>query len=1284
MNAHFRPDSVPLWEVFPLRRLAQKNPELFAQRLSAAQLHLSARAQSKPKPSYPDELPISAHAKEIEQLIQQHQVVIVGGETGSGKTTQLPKICLAAGYGVRGMIGHTQPRRLAARTVAKRIADELAVDLGQQVGFAVRFSDQWSDNTLIKVMTDGLLLNEIQRDRYLNRYQVLIIDEAHERSLNVDFLLGYLKWLLTKRADLKLIITSATIDLEQFSNHFNNAPTVQVSGRGFPVEIRYREPSSDETLAEQILSAVQDIQTAPVDPTRGRDLLVFQAGEREILDTSRALRQALGEHFEVLPLYARLSAQEQQRVFEPGRLRRIILTTNVAETSLTVPNIGYVIDPGQARINRYSYRSKLQRLAVEPISQASAAQRAGRCGRIGPGICYRLYSEDDFNARPEFTDAEITRTHLASVVLQMRAYRLGDIQRFGFIDPPSPAAVKDAERLLFELSAISDINNKARKGANLTAEGRAMAALPIDPRLARMLVAANRLGALSEMLVIVSGIAIQDPRERPLEKQQAADQAHAQFNDPRSDLLSWLRLWQWFEEQRQQLSRSALQRLLRKTFLAPARMREWRELHRQLLLACKHLGYKLNTQEADYALVHQSVLTGSLSLIGLLQEKGEYLGARNLKFRIFPGSSLVKNTPKWIVASEIAETSRVYARGVAGIQAAWIERHAKHLLKRQHSQPHWSLKRAEVMAYERVSLFGLALVEKRAVAYSKIDPELCRTLLASEGLVRGAISPQFDFLEHNRKLLARLSEREAKQRRRDLVVSEEVQAEFYLERLPAQVCSRISLENWLRKHPDAQQQLHMTEADLLARSERAPSVEDFPNALELGQLNLALKYRFAPGQRDDGVSLQVPLGVVHHLNQDRLDWLVPGLLANRCEAMLRGLPKQIRRQLAPIPDKLEALTRVLTRAHLFRSNKLSVALAEQVEQQFGVRIPADAWRLDALDPHLHINIQVRDKQDKLLDQDRSLAALRKRLARQMDDQLSDTKVRAAHEQHNLRQFPSTNVAAELLLDTQSGQVMVYPALQDAGQTVDLVLLESRALQASVHQRGLCRLALLNLKRPLRALRRQLDNETRLKMHFATLGDARLLQDELLCAAAWYCFFEDRTTVLNTADFEHRMTQYESNFIEIFQRVIEQTKEVLEVRFQLACALQEERSPAWRETVADVQLQLERLVPNDFLRRTSARLLAEMPRYLRGAQHRLEHLPGRVDKDRASILVINRWQQRFEQLLQVLPGQELEALKLSLEEYRLALFAQALGTKQKVSEQRLAKAFKPFEIRAGLA
>ena len=1269
----FDPQDVMRRDVFRLRRLRDKDPDAFAGLLERSRDELAARQALNPVVEYPEDLPITAHAAEIRDLLSRHQVVVVAGETGSGKTTQLPKICLEAGFGRRGMIAHTQPRRLAARSVAARIAEETGSALGEAVGYAVRFSDQTSPNTLVKLVTDGLLLTEIRRDKFLDAYDVVIVDEAHERTLNIDFLLGYLKQLLQRRRDLRVIITSATIDVEAFSRHFDDAPVVEVSGRGYPVEVRY--VGDDRPYEERIVECLQDIETGP--QGRARDVLVFQSGEREILETARFLRDALDERWDILPLYARLAARDQQRVFQPGRRRRVVLATNVAETSITVPNIGYVIDPGQARISRYSYRSKLQRLPVEAISQASANQRMGRCGRVAPGLCFRLYDEQDFQSRPEFTDPEIRRTNLASVVLQMEAFGLGDIDRFPFLDPPDPGAVRDARRLLDELGAFAD--------GRLTDVGRAMARLPVDPRLARMLVAADRSRALSEVLVIASGLAVQDPRERPLEKRGSADRAHAEFADDRSDFNAFLNLWRYHEEARQALGRNRLKRDLEKRFLSPARMREWRELHRQLLLAVRDLGMRPNEAPAGYAEVHQAVLTGSLGLVGRHEEKGSYQGARNLRFRIFPGSGLADRTPRWIMAGEITETRRVYARCVAAVEPAWIEDAAGHLVKRQYSEPHWSARRGEAVAFESVTLYGLPLADRRRVSYTRIDPAHSRELMIRDGLVAGAVKRAPPFLEHNLALTATLLDREARERRRDLLISEDEQAALYAERLPEGVASLAQLERWWRRAGPAEREaLTFSEADLAPRDGGRLNETDYPAELELGGLRLPLKYRFAPGEPDDGISVRVPVGALSALVPELLEWSVPGFFPAVCEQWLKSLPKSKRRPLTPIPDTVAELLPRLMRADRYRQGRLDVALGEVVRDLAGIRIDASDWDRQRVDAHLSMNVQVVDPDGRVLAEGRDVESLKRQFAGAQRERLASDAV-ADLERAGLTRFPDDlTLEGSRVLDR--GQVVVYPALVDRGDHVDVKALPDAERQRSENQRGFARLALLSVGQSARHLKKRAERERDLGLHYAALGDARRLQDELLRGAAWYCFFADRPLPCDQAEFEARIRERRGELTGVFEEITAALQRILAERFDIARRLGELTSPAFEQARADMTAQLERLVPADILSVTPREYLGEIPRYLQAMRYRLDHLQGRVSRDAEHIDTVRAFEARVDRLRRAdgCPPEEARRLRFAVEELRVALFAEPVGTRGKVSAKRLGRDVLELERALGLA
>ena len=1247
-------------------------------RLESSKAAYARRDASVPRIDFPRELPIAKHIDEIVALLRSHQVVIVAGETGSGKTTQLPKACLRAGLGRRGMIGHTQPRRLPARAVAERIANELKTPFGGVVGYAVRFTERYGDDTLVKVMTDGLLLAEIRTDRDLHNYEVLIIDEAHERSLNVDFLIGYVKTLLRRRPDLKLIVTSATIDIEAFRAHFDGAPVVAVGGRGYPVDVLYR--AQDEGFEHALQGCLEEIARAG---TSGpRDILVFLSGEREILDTSRWLKREYGDRYDILPLYARLPAREQRRIFSPGPRQRVVLATNVAETSITVPNIGYVVDPGSARISRYSFRSKIQRLPIEPISQASAEQRKGRCGRIAPGTCYRLYSAADFEGRPPYTDPELKRTNLASVVLQMRAFRLGKTEDFPFIDPPDPRVIKDAERSLQELGALD--------GERLTQIGRTMARLPVDPRLARMLVAAHRLRCVKEMLIIVSALSIQDPRERPLDRQQAADLKHRQHADSKSDFMTFVNLWNALETTRRDMTRSGFRRMLEKSFLSPSRVAEWRALHRQLLLAVKRQGMRVNARGADYASVHRALLSGSLSFIGMRDvDAGMYRGARNLKFRIFPGSAMARRQPQWIVAAEVAETQRTYARCVAAMEPSWIEQAATSVLKRAWSEPHWDDARGEVVAFERVTVYGLPVVERRPVGYAGIDPEATREIFVRDALLRSESVVSAPFLDRNRAMARKIVELQAKSRRADLLATDRAQAAFYLERLPQDVLSVRTLTAWLRRADTAAvDRLHMTEADLLARTDFGVSDTDFPPSLVVDGLELDLKYRFSPGESDDGVSLQVGLGALPHLNRDDLDWLVPGFFEQKCAALLRSLPKSARRRLLPLGDKARSVAAHLSRPDRYRRGGLRTALAQCVEAEFGLRVDAADFRDEQIDPILRMNVQVLDGAGRPVDQDRDVGALKNRLSPRVERR-ADTDIRTRFESRGLSSFPSAGVPESLVINEGDIPAVVYPALRDDGDRVDLVMLAHRSSQAATNRRGYSRLALLADSRTSRYLRKRVDAERTMALHFAALGAKDMLADELLLASAWSCFFavsppKKLSLPQSGPAFDALIDSRRARLTVVFTSVLEGSREILARRFAVANQIAALDSPAFAPSREDMLAHLERLVPPDFPNRIPPEGLADLSRYLRALAHRADNLAGRVLKDRENLAEAARWEARAASVSGVLPGDaEVAQLLYLVEEYRVALFSQRIGTKVRVSPERLARALKPLESRARL-
>ncbi len=950
------------------RRLAVGKPAdramaTFKVELERAQQRYRQREAGRPHPAYPEALPVSGRRAEIAAAIAAHQVVVVAGETGSGKTTQLPKICLELGRGISGLIGHTQPRRIAARSVARRIAEELKSTLGGIVGYKVRFTDQVSEQSLVKVMTDGILLAEIQSDALLEQYDTLIIDEAHERSLNIDFLLGYLKQLLPHRPDLKVIITSATINTAAFSQFFDGAPVIEVSGRTYPVEVRYRpvqgddEDTRDRDLPQAVVDAVDEL--GRLDPLG--DTLIFLPGEREIREVGEALRKHPLRNTEIVPLFSRLSTQEQDKVFQPHSGRRLVLATNVAETSLTVPGIRFVIDTGSARISRYSPRTKVQRLPIKPVSQASANQRAGRCGRVSSGICIRLYSEEDFLARPLFTDPEILRTNLASVILQMSVMNLGEVEAFPFLAAPERRAINDGFALLHELGAVDEQHE-------LTSSGRQLARLPLDPRIGRMLLAAERERSLHEVLIIAAALTIQEPRERPMDAQQAADTAHARFHDERSDFLSYLKLWDHFHAQSRHLSNSKLRKLCRDEFLSYVRLREWHEIHGQLLAVCSELGFRLNEEPADYNAIHRALLTGLIGNIAFKQEldkertkekgreRGEpYLGARGNKLAIFPGSGLAKKPPKWLVAAEVVETSRLFARTVAAIDPLWLESLAAHLLRRHYFEPHWEKNAAQVAAFEQVTLYGLTLIAKRRINYGPLDPPLARELFIRHALVEGEYRSEAPCLKHNRALLEEVEQLEAKSRRRDLLVDEQTLFAFYDAKLPPHIYSGKSFEKWRREaERDQPRLLFMTRDELLQREALGLGSELFPDLLRVGDLQLPLHYHFEPGAADDGVTVLVPLAALGQLNPEPFEWLVPGMLRDKLTALIRALPKALRVNFVPAPNFAEAALAGMT----FAQGSLYEQLSQRLLRITGTTVPLESWRACELPHHLQMNFRV--------------------------------------------------------------------------------------------------------------------------------------------------------------------------------------------------------------------------------------------------------------------------------------------------------------------------------------
>ncbi len=1216
---------------------------------------------------YPADLPVVEHRREIARAIDAHQVLILAGETGSGKTTQLPKICLDMGRGRLAMIAHTQPRRLAARTVAQRIAQELKSSVGELVGFQVRFTDKVSNSTCIKLMTDGILLAEIQRDKLLRKYDTIIIDEAHERSLNIDFLLGYLKRLLPQRPDLKLIITSATIDVGSFSRHFEGAPVIEVTGRTYPVETVYIDSVSDRDsgVQEQICSLVAQIDAGEFGK-RG-DILVFLSGEREIRELAKVLRHQ--REIEVLPLYARLSHAEQNRVFEQSKRRgiRVVLATNVAETSLTVPGIRYVIDPGEARISRYSFRTKVQRLPIEAISQASANQRKGRCGRVEAGVCLRLYTEDDFTNRPEFTDPEIKRTNLAAVILQMLLLRLGDIEAFPFINPPDPRMVRDGFKLLEELGAVS------AAGA-LTRTGRKMASLPVDPRLARMVLAAAQGGCLEEILVITSALAVQDPRERPADKQQQSDQMHARFSHEKSDFMAWLNLWRYYEEQRQSLSQNHLRKLCKREYLSFMRMREWRDIHYQLTLACRQQKMRPRAtlpQEENYQGVHRALLAGLLSHIAQFQEGHEYLGSRNRKLQIFPGSSQFKRKPKWLVAAEIVETSKVYARSVAAIDPRWVLDINPGLLKYHYYQPRWQARSGQVMAYQRITLFGLTVADKQAVHYGPLEPREAREMLIREGLVAAKFHPFPRFLKYNQRMVRELEDLEARTRRRDILADDNVLYRFYDERLPDDIYTANRLRSWLKKNPEQENTLKLQREQLLAKDLGTGLGQQFPDHLDWQDMHFKLSYQFEPGNAADGVSVTVPVALLNRVPRFLFDWLVPGLLREKCIQMLRGLPKAKRKHLVPAPDFIDRALQQLSPSN----SDLAQQLALQLSKLGGITLAASDWEMAKLDDYYRMNVRVVDAAGKLLEQSRDLAQL-------IENFRDDTRhsmgcaVGESPAKSGLTRWNFGDVPREWRFRQAGVDIVAYPGLVDKTSHIDIELFDYPAQALQQQRRGVLRLLRLHSTAQVKYLLKQLlkGNKFNLVIAGAQLDRGGLLQDLVDGAYVWAMKLD------GDLPFEQRV--FEQSLQAGKGQVIACANELENILFNTLDGLAELRREMARidggktpVALADINRQLQRLLQVGFLSGTPQEWLCQYPRYMKALTTRLQRLSGQAAKDGKYTQMLEGVESRLWKLCDDRPGlfhmcPQAGQYRWMLEEFRVSLFAQSLGTRLPISEKRL--------------
>ncbi|MEB8431139.1 ATP-dependent RNA helicase HrpA [Cocleimonas sp. KMM 6892] len=1305
-----------------------------------------SRLRHLPKPDYPEELPVAERREEIIKTISENQVTIICGETGSGKTTQLPKMCLELGRGVDGIIGHTQPRRIAARSVAARIAEELKTELGSVVGYKVRFHDQLKDDSYVKLMTDGILLAEIRNDRYLNQYDTLIIDEAHERSLNIDFLLGYLRWLLPRRKDLKIIITSATIDPERFAKHFNftgkkdgNAPIINVSGRTFPVEIRYNPLIPDtkgidakNTEGNQEEAKEKDMLQAIVDATdelmleKPGGILIFLSGEREIRQATEALTKHHKASVEILPLFARLSAAEQNKIFHPTGARRIVLATNVAETSLTVPGIKYVIDAGMARISRYSWRSRVQRLPIEKVSQASANQRSGRCGRTSSGIAIRLYSEEDYESRAEFTLPEIQRTNLASVILQLTSLNLGDVYDFPYLEAPDTGMIRDGYKLLFELGAV---NKPKGDNIKITPVGRQLARLPTDPRLGRMLVAAQELGVLQEVLVIVSALSIQDARERPLDKQQASDQKHSRFKDESSDFISLLKLWDYYHDKNGELSQGQLRKLCRKEFLSFMRLREWNETYRQLKMSLKETDLNIpkpdrakkaklqqlskktgkNNQQkkkndsvdeddkysASYNVIHQSLLTGLLSNIGFKEENNEFQGVNNRKFFVFPGSALYKKPPKWIMSAEIVDTSRLFARTVAKIQPEWVEYSAKHLLKHHYTEPRWEKKAAQVVADQKSSLYGLTITPKKRVSYGPIDAVVSRQLFIRHALVYGEYASNAEFFQHNRQLIEEVENLEAKSRRRDILVDEEILFDFYDQIIPENIYNGPAFEKWRKSYEKGNADaLKLTRDYLMKRDDSHVQGELYPDHLDVADMILPLSYHFEPGASDDGVTVKIPAAALNQLSSSDFDYLVPGMLEEKITEFIRSLPKQVRKQFVPAPEYAKACLDSLNAiANLEKTKQQTQAGKNQEKQSIvkaistalhritGHRISEDLLEDYEFSDHMLMRFEVMDESGKVIGSGRNIEKLKKTVSYKGSGKVAHKSKGASSklERKGIETWDFDTLPESVVMDVSGMKIKAWPALVDKGDSVEIKLFDSP--QKAQQQSGLLRLILLEYKDKQRELSKQIPDIQKMCLYYASTGKCDELTQSIIENTFRLTFVTDELldkkhgSELSQQQFSEQLKKQEPTLKQNLEELCQQLLTVLSLNHDIRKQLKGKIDLSLLETLNDVTDQLNALVYPGFIDSLTIEEIRQYPRYLKAIVKRLDKLAGDAHKDRGLRLQIQSLWDDYKALLKKHgSSQDLVEFRWMLEEFRVSLFAQDLGTAYPVSEKRLRKRF----------
>lgn len=1250
-------------------RLQQKHPQSLPgdvlQRLTGElQQALSRRNEKLAQPlriGFPGQLPISGMIDELSTAIRSNPVTVVCGETGSGKSTQLPKICVQLGLGREAMIGHTQPRRIAARTIAERIAAETGATMGQGVGYKIRHTDKTSHRTWIKVMTDGVLLAELQQDRDLNAYDAIIVDEAHERSLNIDFILGYLKQLSARRPQLRIIVTSATIDVARFSEHFTNAPVIEVAGRSYPVDIRYRPieaaDEDDEIVrGNALLEAVQQLGRESYG-----DILVFLDDEREIRDMQKFLQKQKLPNTDILPLYSRLGSKHQARIFSPHSRRHVILATNVAETSLTIDGIKYVIDFGLARISRYSYRSKVQRLPIEKISRASANQRSGRCGRTSEGVCIRLYSREDFESRPEFTDPEILRTNLASVILQMKALRLGEIADFDFIEPPDSRYINDGLRLLDELGAL----NRSRE---LTPTGRAMARLPLEPRLSRIILATKQWDCLEEILVIVSALSIQDPRERPLEQQQKADQSHAAFMHPQSDFLWFINFWNFYQEQAKTLSRKRLQKLCKQNFVSAARMLEWQDIHAQLAGMCRDMGLRVNTESAPDTNIHCAILTGLPGHVAQKSAEHDYTGARGSSLNIFPGSALFRQKPKWIVAYELVETSRLYARTVAKIDPEWLLKTARHLLQYEYSDPHWDPDRQQVMAREKVSIYGLVIVAGRALSYAKIDRVGCRKLFIREALVHQGLNSKAAFYRHNRRIIDEVKQLETRCRRPDILDEEAIQS-FYEARLPGDVFSPDTLDSWRRQaEKDNREILFLSRQDIMRHDAETVNAQNFPDSLCVNRIQLPLSYHFNPGDEADGVNVDIPLYALNQVSEQGFERLVPGLLEEKIVCLLKSLPKALRKQLVPVPETARACLDALNET----DQSLRVFLSEFLFRRYGIQVDHDTWDMQTLPEHLKVNFRIIDESGHCLARGRDLAALKDRFSGQASRAFIPTGQRHLH-RPGLTDWDFDDLPETTELEINGTRLPAYPALVDYIDTVELTTFDTRTRADFETRHGVRRLLMLRLAKEVKYMKKRLRHVDRIRLLYATIGDPEQLIDDLVSLVFDHVFGLMKDLPRSRQEFTTLLAAQSPSLVSSGDRISGLLYEFLDryrkIRITLA-----DMDHIHDDSIDDINRQLEELVYDGFLQETPVKWLEQYPRYFAALEKRMDRLANAKTRDLDRIIDIQEFESAYYDLYNSMDHEygnvELEQLRWMLQEYRVSLFAQEMKTLVPVSAKRI--------------